>query len=115
MITTCAIVTPNNRQHSVFTVEIEEHTPVWKRALQFFCGMSDDVASEKKTAEEQAEHLRDITSLKQDRVAKLFLRANLIIILAVAVFMYIFFSVPDGGPISPTIQFHKNVTQNLSV
>ena len=80
--------------------------------LQFFCGMSDDVESEKKTAEEQAEHLRDITSLKQNPIAKMVLRANLILILCIAVFMYIFFSIPDGGPTAPTISYMKTVTIN---
>ena len=80
---------------------------MWKRVLQFFCGMSDDVESEKKTAEEQAEHLREITSLKQSPAAKVLLRINLIIILSVAVFMYIFFSIPDGGPTAPTVPYIK--------
>jgi len=90
-------------------------TPLWKRVLQFFCGMSDDVESEKKTADEQAEHLRDITSLMQDSTTKNFLRANLILILCVAIFMFIFFSVPDGGPTAPTIPYMKSFNASSSV
>ena len=97
-----------------FPVGFTDSVPLWKRVLQFFCGMSNDVESEKKTAEEQAEHLRDITSLKQNRVAKTILRANLIVILSVAVFMYIFFSIPDGGPTAPTIPYMKAVAVNAS-
>ena len=74
--------------------------------------MSDNVEEERKNAQEQTEHLRDVTSLKQNYRAKLFLYANLAFILSVAVFLYIFFSIPDGGPTKPTIPYGKSFTNS---
>ena len=76
--------------------------PRWQRALDCFCGLSDDIAEEKKTAAEQKKHLAEVTSLKQGRLTKRFLRVGLLITLTVAVFMYIFWSMPDGGPTKPS-------------
>ncbi len=70
--------------------------------------MSDNVEEERKNAQEQVEHLRDVTTLKQNYRVKLFLYANLAFILAVAVFLFIFFSIPDGGPTKPTISYGRS-------
>ena len=80
-----------------------ERLPCWKRALDLFCGLSNNMVEEKKTAEEQRKHLREVTSLKQGRITQGLLKVGLIITLAMAVFLYVFWSVPDGGPTKPTI------------
>ncbi len=67
--------------------------------------MADNVEEEKKTNQEQRDHLREVTSLKQNPKARLVLLANLAIIMSVAVFLFIFFSIPDGGPTAPTIEY----------
>eukprot|EP00795_Rhopilema_esculentum_P004350 gene4350-20570_t len=95
------------------SVEFKSPKPFWKKVVQFFCGMSDDIEEEKKTAQEQTEHLREITSLHQDKRAKMLLYGNLLIILTTAVFLYIFFSIPDGGPTAPTIPYGKNASLTL--
>lgn len=73
----------------------------------FFCGMSNNSAELKKTTDEQREHLQQIISLKQDPRARLFLQVNVVLICIVAVFLFIFFSIPDGGPTAPTIPYGK--------
>lgn len=77
--------------------------PWWKRAAYFLCGLSDNIAEEKKDAEEQKQHLKDVISLKQHPIAKRALRINLVIVLTVCLFLQVYFSIPDGGPRAPTI------------
>ena len=47
--------------------------------------------------EKQQEHLRKITSLKQDRRAVIFLGVNLAFLVSVATFLYVFFSTKNFG------------------
>ena len=77
----------------------------WKKCLYFICGLSQDVSEEKKTAEEQKEHLREVISLKQDRKTKRILIINSVILMVISVFLIVFYTVPDGGPTAPTISF----------
>ena len=65
--------------------------PLWRRGLLWFCGLQDTEESQ-QAASEQTEHLKKITSLKQNRKAKLFLLINAFIICFIAIFMYGFFT-----------------------
>ena len=76
--------------------------------------MSSDAEEIKRTHEEQKEYLKELTSLKQNPRARLILLVNLVVVCAVAVFLFIFFSVPDGGPTAPTITYGKNLTNLTS-
>eukprot|EP00794_Sanderia_malayensis_P008235 gene8235-9117_t len=96
------------------SVEFEKPVPRWKKVLHFICGFADDVEEEKKSSEEQREHLKEVISLNQNSKAKFVLRANLVLILSVAVFLYIFFSIPDGGPTKPTIAYGINLLNKTS-
>eukprot|EP00795_Rhopilema_esculentum_P004228 gene4228-20417_t len=88
--------------------------PVWKKICYFVCGMSSDAEEIKRTHEEQKEYLKELTSLKQNPRARLTLLVNLVVVCAVALFLFIFFSVPDGGPTAPTITYGKNLTSFTS-
>ncbi|XP_066936601.1 sodium/mannose cotransporter SLC5A10-like isoform X2 [Clytia hemisphaerica] len=74
-----------------------------KRALYFICGLSEDPIEERKSMDEQKDHIREVISLKQDPTAKKFLHINCILVLVVCIFLLVFFTVPDGGPTGPTI------------
>ena len=69
--------------------------PVWRRAVHWFCGFQD-VSEETLQLNEQRLHQQHIRSLHQDPKARLFLNANLLILLTAGVFLYIFFTVPHG-------------------
>ena len=99
----------------VIPVQLKDGKSIWKKILLFICGMSSDGEDQKKSAEEQREHLKEVISLKQNRIARLALRANLAVILTIAVFLFIFFSVPDGGPTAPTIPYGRNTTIWINV
>jgi len=77
----------------------------WKKVLYFVCGLSEDLAEEKKTTEEQKTHFRDVISLKQDPKAEKFLYVNCLLVLIICVFLMVYFTIPDGGPTKPTIEF----------
>eukprot|EP00057_Strongylocentrotus_purpuratus_P030522 XP_781922.3 PREDICTED: sodium/myo-inositol cotransporter [Strongylocentrotus purpuratus] len=62
-----------------------------RRAYDWFCGY-DDTAKGKELLKEQQERLSKITSLKQDPRAKVFLNINLVLIIGVTTFMYLFYS-----------------------
>jgi len=67
------------------------HKPVWKRAFEWFCGF-DDSEQGVLNAQKQQERIEKITSLKQDKTARIFLFVNVLILFALAIFLYIFFS-----------------------
>ncbi len=67
-----------------------------RRAYDWFCGF-DDTERGEISRQYQQEHLKKITSLKQDGRAKLFLNLNLAFIVSLAAFLYAFFSTKHFG------------------
>ena len=65
-----------------------------RRGYDWFCGYDDTFAGKDKARQHQA-HLKEVTSLKQDPRAKIFLNANLVLVLLVAVTLYTIFTIPD--------------------
>jgi len=82
----------------------QEKLSCWKKTLYFVCGLSEDVTEEKKTAEQQKQHVKEVISLKQNPKAKIFLYINLLVVLIICLFLQIYFSIPDGGPTQPSFQ-----------
>lgn len=66
--------------------------PPWKKAYYWFCGYDYD-----GRAAEQAEwmkgHLESLASLKQTRKQRFILNFNLVVILIIGTFVYVFFSI----------------------
>ncbi|XP_033116002.1 sodium/myo-inositol cotransporter-like isoform X2 [Anneissia japonica] len=73
-------------------VEIVDGRGTCKKGYDWFCGY-DDTMKGKQKAQKHREHLKAVTSLEQDPKAKIFLNVNLVVIIGVATFLYIFFSV----------------------
>ncbi|XP_033640936.1 sodium/myo-inositol cotransporter-like [Asterias rubens] len=66
---------------------------VLRRGYDWFCGYDDSSAGRIK-ARKQQEHLKKVSSLKQDPKAKIFLNINLVCILLITTTMYIIFTIP---------------------
>ena len=64
-----------------------------KRFYSWFCGYDAETEEAKRAAHEQHERLATITSLERNPYAETFLNINVIIILAVGLYLYIFFSI----------------------
>ena len=64
-----------------------------KRFYSWFCGYDAETEEAKRAAHEQHERLAMITSLERNPYAETFLNINVIIILAVGLYLYIFFSI----------------------
>lgn len=64
-----------------------------KRLYSWFCGYDAETEEAKRAAHEQHERLAMITSLERNPYAETFLNINVIIILAVGLYLYIFFSI----------------------
>jgi len=64
-----------------------------KRFYSWFCGYNAETEEAKRAAHEQHERLAMITSLERNPYAETFLNINVIIILAVGLYLYIFFSI----------------------
>ena len=64
-----------------------------KRLYSWFCGYEAGTTEAKKAAKEQHERLTVITSLEQHPYAKIFLNVNVIVILCIGLFLYLFFSI----------------------
>ena len=75
---------------------VEKKQSLVRRGYDWFCGF-DDSADAVRSREEQQEHLRKITSLKQNPKAKLFLNINLAFLVCLATFLYVFFSTKNFG------------------
>ena len=84
---------------------LQQNMPKWKKVLIFLCGVSGPGENTKVEQEEQTEHLIEVSSLHQTRREKQILYSNLILVCLVAIFLFIFYSVPDGGPTAPTIEY----------
>ncbi|XP_014675531.1 PREDICTED: sodium/glucose cotransporter 4-like isoform X2 [Priapulus caudatus] len=88
-------------QESSSPVEHDYVAPTFRRryvkpAWDWFCGYDYSPAGELSQAEFRR-HLHKLTSLKQDPRAKWFLNVMLVIVLAVALFLFVFFSIHAGG------------------
>ena len=75
---------------------VEKEKSIIRRGYDWFCGF-DDSADGIQSQRQQQEHLRKITSLKQDPKAKLFLNINLAFLVCLATFLYVFFSTKNFG------------------
>ena len=71
------------------------HTPESKvkQFYSWFCGYDAETEEAKQAAHEQHERLAMITSLERDPYAETFLNINVIVILAIGLYLYIFFSI----------------------
>ncbi|XP_038046869.1 sodium/glucose cotransporter 4-like isoform X2 [Patiria miniata] len=79
-------------------VVAEEEAPrEWKslarRGYDWFCGYDDSSLGQAKAREHRV-HLREVTALKQDPRAKIFLNTNLVIILLITPTFLVIFSIP---------------------
>ena len=66
------------------------------RGWNWFCGF-DDTAEGVLQKKKQEQHLQNITSLKQDKKKMVILNVNLVFLVALCVFLFVFFS--TGGSI----------------
>ncbi|XP_071962661.1 sodium/myo-inositol cotransporter-like [Antedon mediterranea] len=73
-------------------VEIRKEVSCCKKGYDWFCGFDDSVKGRLEN-QKYEDRLKKINTLKQDKRAKIFLNINLVVILGVATFCYIFFSV----------------------
>ena len=64
-----------------------------KRFYSWFCGYDAETEEAKQAAHEQHERLAMITSLERNPYAETFLNINVVIILAIGLYLYIFFSI----------------------
>jgi len=94
------------------TGNLQQNIPKWKKALMFLCGVSDSEQNTKVEREEQTEHMLEVTSLHQTRREKQILYFNLIVVCLLAIFLFVFYSVPDGGPTAPTIKYGSMIGGN---
>ena len=78
----------------------------------FLCGVSDSEQNTKVEREKQTEHMLEVTSLHQTRREKQILYFNLIVVCLLAIFLFVFYSVPDGGPTAPTIKYGSMIGGN---
>ncbi|XP_038051759.1 sodium/myo-inositol cotransporter-like [Patiria miniata] len=69
------------------------HKSSLRRGYDWFCGYDDTFAGKTKACQHQA-HLKEVSALKQDPRAKIFLNINLVIIILVTTTAYVIFSVP---------------------
>lgn len=71
--------------------------------------MSNSVEDTKLEHDQEKEHILEIISLKQSPRDRMILQINLILVCVVAVFLFVFFSVPDGGPTAPSINLGQMI------
>lgn len=60
--------------------------------MEWFCGMTEEPQTATQTMQEFAEHMRKVTSLRQDPRARVGLYAGMVILFVVDIFLYVFFS-----------------------
>ena len=63
--------------------------------FKFVCGFHSPSADDAAEATVMKQHLQDLASLKQSRAEKMVLRAGMVVVLAIAVTMYVFWSLYD--------------------
>lgn len=83
----------DNFQLEVATVQkkVKKRSLV-SRAMEWFCGMTEEPQTATQTMQEFAEHMRKVTSLRQDPRARVGLYAGMVILFVVDIFLYVFFS-----------------------
>ena len=91
---------------------LQPSMPKWKKVLIFICGISAPTEETKVEQEEKIEHMMEVASLHQTPREKLVLYFNLVLVCLVAVFLFVFYSVPDGGPTAPTIPYGRMLVGN---
>lgn len=64
-----------------------------KRFYSWFCGYEAGTEEAKKAAHEQHERLQHLTSLERNRYAETFLNINVLIVMAIGLYLFIFFSI----------------------
>lgn len=84
---------PDAEDDNIAVVNDQMKNPC-RRGYDWFCGYDDTIKGQSE-AQKHQEHLKKITSLKQNPKAKIFLNLNLVIILLVATTLYIYFSIPN--------------------
>lgn len=77
---------------ALFVSEHKPHSKI-KRFYSWFCGYEAGTEEAKKAAHEQHERLQQLTSLERNRYAETFLNINVLIIMAIGLYLYIFFSI----------------------
>ncbi|XP_022083329.1 sodium/glucose cotransporter 4-like isoform X4 [Acanthaster planci] len=73
--------------------QLETKRSLVRRGYDWFCGYDDTFAGRTKACQHRA-HLREVSALKQDPRAKIFLNINLVLIILVASTLYVIFSIP---------------------
>ena len=63
-----------------------------RKFVNWFCGYEAGTQEAVRAAQANKLHLQNLTSLKQDPYAETFLKGNLVLILAVGLYLYIYFS-----------------------
>ena len=63
------------------------------RFLNWVLGVESDAEDAEKNQKEMAEHLQQLSTLQQSTFQRVILHTNLVIILSLAVFLYVFFSI----------------------
>jgi len=87
-----------------------------KRGMEWFCGLTDETQSPGRTLKEFTEHMRKVTSLRQDPRARMGIAAGMIILFALDIFLYIFFSTGSdfgllrSSSIAPEKLMYENFT-----
>ncbi|XP_011673080.1 sodium/myo-inositol cotransporter 2 isoform X2 [Strongylocentrotus purpuratus] len=79
--------------HAVIEDEERPKPPLQQRVLAWFCGYGEETEEGRRLAREQGLHNRKLGSLEQDPRAKKFLYFCMILLIAIVIFMYTFFSV----------------------
>ncbi|XP_031552870.1 sodium/glucose cotransporter 5-like [Actinia tenebrosa] len=82
----------NLEKHDAVYEKLPHQTPL-KRLLSWFCGYEGRNYETKRAAMEHQRRMATITSLEQDRRAKMFLNINLIAISCICVSMFVYFSI----------------------
>ena len=77
---------------ALFVSEHKPHSKI-KRFYSWFCGYEAGTEEAKKAAHEQHERLQHLTSLERNRYAETFLNINVLIVMAIGLYLFIFFSI----------------------
>ncbi|KAK7021877.1 Sodium/myo-inositol cotransporter, partial [Halocaridina rubra] len=94
--------TDNNAEGSRATLVADDkrgclHTI--KTSCTWLCGLEIEPTLDEKNEEETKEHINTLTSLEQDRFAKIILNTNLVIVMAVGIGLFTYYTIdpfPDG-------------------
>ena len=85
-------ITTSNLSELKSSVGEESRSSFW-RLCNCILGVKDDEEFEKKQEMEMEAHIQKLSSLHQSTLQKVLLYSNLVIIVALAIFLYIFMSI----------------------